>query len=126
MGPGIGLVVPQEDMAGGFAAEGDFSAVDSEDAGVAAGGGVGGEDGVAGEEAEFHEAEGEVLGEVDGIDEAGLVLLEVGEGPDGGLFGILLETELHSVPIIAPGRGGVKRGGGVRVENLLESQACPR
>jgi hypothetical protein len=120
------LVLPEEDVEGGFTAEGDFGTVDAEDAGVAAGGGVSGEDGVAGEEAKFHEAEGEVWGEVDLIDEAGLVLLEVSEGAKGGLFGILLETELHSVFIIAPGSGGVKRGEGVRMENLLESQACPR
>lgn len=77
------------DVAGGLAAEGDFGAVNLEHARIATGGGAAGLDETAGEEAELHQAAGELLGKIEAGDDGLLAAAEVGEA------GIAFATELH-------------------------------
>lgn len=108
---GLGGAGLETDVAGGFAAERDVGAVDAVDAGIAAWGFASEGNRGAGDEAEDHEAVGDILGKVERGEGGFLAQGEVEEG----LAGIVFATDLHLRPVCAPGDGlSTGTGGGER------------
>ena len=68
---------------GGLAAKRDLRSVNAEDAGIASRSAERGGDAAAGEEAELHEPERDVVGEVDPVEDRFLPLSEIEEGRGG-------------------------------------------
>ena len=62
-----------------FAAQRDFGAIDAVNTRVAGGGAAGRDDGVAGQEAELHEAAGDIVGQVEMIEHTGFAFGELSE-----------------------------------------------
>jgi len=57
-------------MRRGFTPEGDFRSIHTENPRISAGGGERGDDGAAGQKTEFHQAAGDVLREVQAIEDS--------------------------------------------------------
>src|SRR5215471_8056187 len=91
------FVISQFEMSGGFAAEGEFGAIHAVNPRVATGRGMSGGDARAGKEAELHQAEGLIFGEIEVVENAMLAAAKVGKRRRrGGFAGTLLfDTQLH-------------------------------
>jgi hypothetical protein len=83
-----------------FAAQGYFGSIHAIDARFATGGAAGGHDDMAGEEAKFHEAAGDVIGEIEAIQCAGFALLELGES--SGLVATHLQDGVMIWHVVLP------------------------
>ena len=95
---------------GGLETEGDFRAIDPEHTWISAGGGFANADGMAGEEAQFHQASGDIVGHIQAVENAYLAGFQLQKRRGGRAFRgrLLVETHLHSDFSIRLGLGGVK------------------
>lgn len=101
-----------------FPAEGDLGAIHLEDAGIASWSGAASGDPGARKEAEFHEAAGVILRQIDAIEDRGIAPAEVQQGRGNGARPAAVATQLHL-------ESSIRRGGGVVNRSDLGSLRLP-